>query len=250
MVKDVMWSYLGSLTKLTKILIVAGIFALVLIGCSGTDPTPQPQVIVVTATFTAAPELISVVTVTPTSAQVVEVVEPTQASVQPTQAPPPTYTPYPTYTPLPTFTAIPPTLTPVPPTATPIPPTKAPVKQPTQPKPVSYPPPVLVSPSPGFNCFNISGCHFTWSWGQSLRANEYYQVQLIGPANEHRGIHPPTKGFEFKSDYSVYEIVTDWCDKNKYCHVQWTVAVIEWDGKDPSQIGRTLVEAQWRQVIL
>jgi hypothetical protein len=83
-----------------------------------------------------------------------------------------------------------------------------------------------------------------------LAANEYFQVQLVGPSNEHRGIHPPTKGYTFSSDESVYEIVPDWCNVNYYCQVKWTVAIIEWDGVDPGKIGRTLVEAEWREVVL
>jgi hypothetical protein len=75
-------------------------------------------------------------------------------------------------------------------------------------------------------------------------------VQLVGPGNEHRGIHPPTKGYSFQSNWTVYQIIRDWCDPTKMCHMQWTVAVIEWDGVDPSKIGRTLAQAAPRWVWL
>lgn len=205
-----------------------------------------------------------IVTATPTHPQSVVIVTATFTAQPPTATSPaaeqPTFTPYPTYTPYPTFTPLPPTATlapsPVPPTATPVPPTKVPPKptsappKPTATKAASYPPPTLLSPDPEFSCFNVHGCNFTWSWGMALADNQYFQVQLVGPGNEHRGIHPPTKSYSFQSNWSVYEIIPDWCDVNKMCHMQWTVAVIEWDGKDPSKIGRTLIEAPTRWVWL
>jgi hypothetical protein len=156
-----------------------------------------------------------------------------------TSAPAATNTPVPplTNTPLP-----PPTNTPKPaPTAT---------KKPATPKPQTLPPPVLVNPPVDFSCYNAQGCNFTWSWSGNLAANQYFQVQLVGPGNEHRGIHPPTKAYSFQSSWSVYQIIRDWCDPTKMCHMQWTVAIIEWDGVDPSKIGRTLVEAALRWVWL
>jgi hypothetical protein len=98
------------------------------------------------------------------------------------------------------------------------------------------------------NVYNNKGATFSWSWGQSLKKNEYFQVQVIGPAEEHRGIHPPTKEYSFTSDKSTYMIFTDWCNPQYYCHIHWTVAVIEWDGKDPSKIGKTITEAPKREI--
>jgi hypothetical protein len=231
-------------------------------------PTAQQQTVVqvvVTATFTPAPQVVApeatatqVVAATAAQAQLptaTEMVPPTvdlvatqvaalqaAAATLTAQAPPPTETPVP-----PTDTPVPPTNTPVPPTNTPVPATKAPPAPTKTPKPAAYPPPILMSPPPEFNCFNQQGCYFAWSWGSALKANEYFQVQLVGPNKEHRGIHPPTKGYSFQSNWQVYQIITDWCDPNKFCHMQWTVAIIEWDGKDPGKIGRTIKEAtpQW-----
>jgi len=171
-----------------------------------------------------------------------------------TPAPAATNTPEPTATSTQTPTA---TNTPAP-TATNTPkpaptakPTTAPTKKPAPTKPpASLPPPVLVSPDAEFSCYNAQGCNFSWSWGRSLAANQYFQVQLVGPGNEHRGIHPPTKKYSFQSSWSVYQIIRDWCDPTKMCHMQWTVAIIEWDGVDPSKIGRTLIEAAPRWVWL
>ncbi len=164
-----------------------------------------------------------------------------------TPAPAATDTPVPaaTNTPMPTVTN-----TPVPAaTATNTPkPAPTATKKPAKPKTLS--PPVLVNPPVDFSCYNAQGCNFTWSWGGSLAANQYFQVQLVGPGNEHRGIHPPTKGYSFQSSWSVYQIIRDWCDPTKMCHMQWTVAIIEWDGVDPSKIGRTLAEAALRWVWL
>jgi tRNA A-37 threonylcarbamoyl transferase component Bud32 len=168
-------------------------------------------------------------------------------------------TPQPSSTPVPAATDTPvptATNTPVPAaTNTPLPPpTNTPKPAPTATKkpviPKNLPPPVLVNPPVDFSCYNAQGCNFTWSWSRSLAANQYFQVQLVGPGNEHRGIHPPTKAFSFQSSWSVYQIIRDWCDPTKMCHMQWTVAVIEWDGVDPSKIGRTLVEAALRWVWL
>jgi hypothetical protein len=116
--------------------------------------------------------------------------------------------------------------------------------------PANLPPPIQLSPAPEFNCFSLAGCYFSWSWGSTLASNQYFQVQLVGPGNEHRGIHPPTKEYSLQTNWTVYQIVTDWCDANKYCHIQWVVAVVEWDGKDPSKIGRTLAESEKRWVKL
>ncbi|MBN1137624.1 MAG: protein kinase [Anaerolineae bacterium] len=118
------------------------------------------------------------------------------------------------------------------------------------PTPKAYPPPILTDPPVGANCYRQGGCTYTWTWSRSLAANEYFQVQLIGPGNEHRGIHPPTKGYSFTSDESTYWIVTGWCNPDYFCNLKWTVAVIQWDGKDPSKIGRTLIEAAPRDVTL
>ncbi len=139
-------------------------------------------------------------------------------------------------------------------TATAVPPAPSPMPLPSAP-PVptgaaGYPAPTLLSPDPEFDCYNREGCDFSWSWGGTLGPDEYFQVQLVGPGGEHRGIHPPTKEYSFHANWSVYQIFADWCDVSQYCHIYWTVAVIQWDGKDPSRIGRTLVEAAPRSITL
>lgn len=234
------------------ILLVGAVF---LAACGGGEPEvvvvtatntqePAQRVIEVTATFTPVPP-----TDTPEPATV-DVQATVQAALAATLAAAPTDTPIPpTDTPIPpTATLIPPTDTPVPPTNTPRP-TRRPTPRPTATQ-ASYPPPVLMNPPEEFNCWLARGCTFSWSAGMALAPNHYFQVQLIGPNNEHRGIHPPTKQYSFTSDDSVYMIVTDWCNPNYFCHIQWTVAIVQWDGVDPSRIGRTLIEAVARWVKL
>jgi hypothetical protein len=201
------------------------------------------QQIVVTATFTPAPP-----TDTPTATEIPptpDLEATVQAALAATQAAMPTDTEEPP-TLTPTDTPLPPTDTPKPPTRTPRPRQQA---SPT-PQPASYGPPALLSPPEEYNCWLAGGCTFSWAAGAALAPNHYYQIQLIGPSGEHRGIHPPTKGFSFTSDDSVYMIVDDWCDVHYFCHVQWTVAIIVWDGVDPSRIGRTIIEAAPRWVKL
>ena len=168
---------------------------------------------------------------------------------QPSDTPAPaasnTTAPVATNTPAPTATN-----TPLPPATNTPKPAPTATKKPATPKPRTLAPPVLVNPPVDYSCYNAQGCDFTWSWGGTLAANQYFQVQLVGPGNEHRGIHPPTKAYSFQSSWSVYQIIRDWCDPTKMCHMQWTVAIIEWDGVDPSKIGRTLVEAPLRWVWL
>lgn len=202
------------------------------------------QVVVVTATFAPAPPADTQAPAAPT-AYPTYTPYPTYTTLPPTDtAPPATYTPYPTYTPFPTYTPVPATRTPKPPANTPKP-------NPTNP-PANYPPPALMAPPDGFNCYNQrgQGCDFSWSWGMALKANEYFQVQLVGPNNEHRGIHPPTKTYSFHSSNEVFLIIPDWCNVDYYCHIKWTVAIIEWNGVDPSKIGRTITEAAARNIIL
>jgi len=169
---------------------------------------------------------------------------PLPSGTMPPTVPP---TPTPTFTRLPSATPLPSATQPTPTTTKKPAPTRAPTATRTPAK--TYPRPVLNSPDPNANCYDIRGCNYTWSWAGNLAPNEYFQVQVVGPGSEHRGIHPPTKGYSFKSDESTYWIFTDWCNPSYYCHIKWTVAIVEWDGKDPSKIGRTLVEAELRDVI-
>lgn len=230
------------LPLLTACDLLGGEPEVVVVTATATEERTQEQ-IVVTATFTEAPPMD-----TPTATEVpptADVEATVQAAVAATQAAMPTDTEVP-----PTST---PTDTPLPPTNTPRPPAPTPKPKPqatNTPQPASYGPPALLSPPEEFNCWLAGGCTFSWASGAMLAPNHYYQVQLIGPAGEHRGIHPPTKGFSFTSDDSVYRIVEDWCNPAYFCHVQWTVAIIVWDGVDPSKIGRNLVEAAPRWVKL
>jgi len=228
---------LAALVLLTLLAACGGSSATAPIVIVTATPTQGPVVLVVTATPSPAPQAVATDTpVPPPASPTIGADQIATAQAILTQSAPPA-----TDTPIPTDTPVPP-----PPTAVP---TRRPA--PTATKPAqALPPPVLMSPAPEFSCFNISGCNFTWSWGQTLADNQYFQVQLVGPGNEHRGIHPPTKQYSFQSSWSVYQIIRDWCDPNKMCHMQWTVAIIEWDGKDPSKIGRTLIEAEKRWVWL
>jgi len=231
----------------------------------------KQEVVVVTATSEPQNQVV-VVTATATQAVVIQQATPdvqasVQAALEATLAAKPTDTQVP-----PTDTQVPPTPdlqatvqammqltqaaiptnTPIPPTNTPKP-TAKPTSKPAPTKtPANYPPPILMAPPEGFNCYNQrdQGCDFIWSWGMALQAHEYFQVQLVGPNNEHRGIHPPTKGYAFHSSNDVFLIIPDWCNVNYYCNVKWTVAIIEWDGVDPSKIGRTIKEAAARNIVL
>lgn len=251
--------------KLTLALaVLAALSAQAVAGCS--SPTPDVQeverpaaVAVLQPTTMPSPD------VKATELALALAVESTLTALAPTNtpSPPPTSTAYPTYTPYPTYTQYPtltprPTYTMVGPSATS---TSEPSRTPTRRPPattapsqrpaVSYPPPVLLTPPLGYNVFFFGGCRFTWTWGSgSLKQDEYFQVQIIGPGDQHRGIHPPTKGYSFESDAFLYGIFTDWFDKRKYATAKWTVAVIQWDGEDPSKIGATLVEAEWRDITL
>lgn len=212
-------------------------------------------------------------------------IPPTDTPIPPTAAPTSTATSTPTdtATPVPptdTPTSVPPsdtpTNTPLPPTCTPTPipptetftPTPKPTKTPTArprktatPTPQTFAAPVLVSPVPEFVCYgpnlrrNIRGtfCPFSWSWEGTLPPNHYFQVQWIGgPANEHRAINPPTKDWSYTYTYpsdtysALPDLVRDWCSSGHKCHLQWTVVLVEWDGTDPSRIGRILSEAEPR----
>ena len=217
---------------------VAGVITVVVVSgdTAGPAPTtevqPSPMPVIIVASSTPAPAATSTQAPAATNTQV--------PAATNTQAPTATNTPAPsaTNTPKPAPTAKP---------------TAAPTKKPATPKPpASLPPPALVGPAEGFNCYNQrgQGCDFTWSWSGKLAANQYFQVQLIGPNNEHRGIHPPTKGYSFHSSNDVFLIIADWCNVNYYCNTKWTVAIIEWDGVDPSKIGRTLKEATPRAITL
>jgi hypothetical protein len=243
-------------------LVILLVGAVLLAACGGGEPKvvvvtatntqePVQQVIEVTATFTPVPPTDTSEPATVDVQATVQAALAATLTAAPTDTPiPPTDTPIPPTATLiaPTATLIPPTDTPVPPTNTPRP-TRRPTARPTATQ-VSYPPPVLMNPPEEFNCWLAGGCTFSWAAGMGLAPNHYFQVQLIGPNNEHRGIHPPTKEYSFTSDESVYMIVTDWCNPNLFCHIQWTVAIVQWDGVDPSRIGRTLVEAVARWVKL
>lgn len=99
---------------------------------------------------------------------------------------------------------------------------------------------------------------FRWAWEGTLGPDEYFQVQLICPNGSHRGIHPPTKDLLTVQGGGVRYVVQD-CKGTKtraWDHepwtpvrnipIQWTVAIVQWDGVDPSRIGATLAEAEPR----
>lgn len=106
------------------------------------------------------------------------------------------------------------------------------------------------------------GEFFEWTWNRELAANEYFQVQLICPSGEHRGIHSPTKDSFTAQGGGLRYIVQDckgaqtraWDYESwkpiRDIDLQWTVAVVKWDGIDPSLIGVALAEAaaQWIRI--
>lgn len=96
---------------------------------------------------------------------------------------------------------------------------------------------------------------FTWEYDGELAEDEYFQVMLICPNGEHRGIHAPTKQRYTIQGDSLRYVVQDckgaqtrpWNHESfqpvENIDIQYTVAVIKWDGKDPSRIGPILIEA-------
>lgn len=96
---------------------------------------------------------------------------------------------------------------------------------------------------------------FTWSYDGELAEDEYFQVMLICPNGEHRGIHPPTKDYYTVQGGSLRYIVQDckgvqtrpWDHESfaptRNVDITYTVAVVKWDGKDPGKIGPILAEA-------
>ena len=99
---------------------------------------------------------------------------------------------------------------------------------------------------------------FQWTWDGTLLADEYFQVQLICPNGSHRGIHPPTKELYTVQGGGLRYIVQDckgaqtraWDHESwtptRNIDIEWTVAIVQWDGVDPSKIGATLAEAEAR----
>lgn len=203
----------------------------------------------VTPSLTASPS--------PTSPEV-----PTET---PTPTPTETFTPTPTRTETPTptetFTATPTdTHTPTPTDTSTPKPTKAPTARPTitpTAAPQTYPPPILLSPSPEFHCWKPPPrwggptCEFRWSWPGELKPNQYFQVQIVDADSGHWGIHAPTKELSYTYVYDVWRpFQWDGCDLHRKCRLQWTVVVVEWDGVDTGRLGRILAEAEPRFVNL
>ena len=168
-----------------------------------------------------------------------------------TFAPVPTETAIPmptrTFTPTPTWTVSPSptqTLTPKPTRTR----TPKPTNTPT-PTPQPYMPPVLLEPEPDYVCFKYprptgSTCSFRWSWSGTLKPNEYFQVQFIGSNNEYRGMHAPTKDMAWSYAYHHNRCtIHEWCACGRACYLRWTVAIVEWDGNNPGEIGRILIRA-------
>lgn len=99
---------------------------------------------------------------------------------------------------------------------------------------------------------------FRWTWEGTLGPDEYFQVQLICPNGSHRGIHPPTKDLLTVQGGGLRYVVQDckgaktraWDHESwtpvRNIPIEWTVAIVRWDGVDPSRIGATLAEAEAR----
>lgn len=102
----------------------------------------------------------------------------------------------------------------------------------------------------------VGGEIFTWDYSGELADDEYFQVMLICPNGEHRGIHTPTKDRYTIQGGSLRYIVQD-CkgvqtraldygpfEPTQNIDIQYTVAVVKWSGEDPSIIGPILAEAE------
>jgi hypothetical protein len=134
------------------------------------------------------------------------------------------------------------------PTNTPEPPTPE-----TQPAVSGYAPPILIDPGDGFGMYKFGQITtFRWQWDGTLKADEYFQVQIVSRDDqnrgEHRGIHAPTKEYTVTSNRDLWGHFRDWKGSEAMIHADWVVAIIKWDGQDPSKIGPTLVESEKRYI--
>ena len=119
----------------------------------------------------------------------------------------------------------------------------------------TYEPPFLIWPEPKYDiCDHKGDTVFRWRWDGQLKADEYFQVQIVSRDasnfGEHRGIHAPTKDYtastnrELWGHFRDWENVHDrgWCSAARI-YADWTVAIVQWDGIDASRIGPIIVEA-------
>ncbi len=145
--------------------------------CGG--PSPTPQIVYVTATFTPAP-VILVVTATFTPTPELPATEPPSSSLPPPASPAPLPTQPPAETPMappPTDTPLP-TATPEPPTATPPPPTQT-----SAPKPTT-PPPSLRSYFVVYTAYKGPDLQDYSLWGMNGDGSEAFRIEGAGPASE------------------------------------------------------------------
>lgn len=145
--------------------------------CRG--PSPTPQIVYVTATFTPAP-VILVVTATFTPTTELPATEPPSSSLPPPASPAPLPTQPPAETPI----APPPTDTPLPtampesPTATPPPPTQSSAPTPTT------PPPSLRSYFVVYTAYKGPDLQDYSLWGMNGDGSEAFRIEGAGPASE------------------------------------------------------------------
>jgi len=269
-----------------RYVLVGGMLLLLLyVGCATPRPSPTPtldteatKVAMARAVEGTMTALAPTVTNTPSSTWTPT---PTQTS-SPTPMPTSTTTPTSAAAPEPTVTstntAIP-TATPtntrtLVPTATSTP-TR--IERPVPaPQSTAYSPPILLQPGKGWDMIHPGDIYgktfkpsetntvFHWEWDGQLRADEYFQVQIISRTErnkgEHRGIHPPTKGYSLEVGQYLWGSFSDWDGAQEHrphplfqgseprVYADWTVAIIKWDGKDPSKIGPTIIEAEPRYI--
>lgn len=142
----------------------------------------------------------------------------------------------------PTAPAQPTAVPPAQPTA--VPPAQPTAVPPAQPTTVPAAPavkPVITAPTTNFNCYvDPGGCTFGWTYGGTLAPNQYFQVQafVLNSNQAGRGLHAPTKSMSVSlNGATTFQLLRDICDAELFCGVNIRVAVVEWDGADPSRIG-------------
>jgi len=114
------------------------------------------------------------------------------------------------------------------------------------------PGPTLVDPGPGSQCTQTSGrggCPFSWSWTRPLGTNEYYQLQFtIVGTDIVRGVEQPTRFTSTRLSGSPKWVFEEACPPDSKCSARWSVAVVMWDGADPSRIGCEVARSEWRDI--
>jgi hypothetical protein len=224
-------------------------------------------------------------TPTPTAAPPANTLAPTATRTpRPTGTPPPTLTATPTRTPAPPTATRAPSPTPRPTLDVYVGAATAAPTLPAPPRAVAAVP-ELLEPGAGGSTL-AGGTVFRWAWpGETLREDEYFQPQLFYNG-QYYGVVPPTKDYAAAVDPTVRMVLpgvagyawvevteetlccSDYTDPStcRRCTVvvgrersydradwtplwvEWTVAVVQWDGADPARVGPVVARSAPRPI--